>query len=53
VQAYQAAVGLLPDNQAVYIALSHALDRLGERAASLTPLRVALGRAARRHYLDP
>ena len=53
VPAYQAAIGLLPDSQAAYVALSHAFHRLGERAASLESLRETLGRAGRRHGWDP
>src|SRR5258708_4994363 len=53
VTAYQAAIGLLPDSQAAYVALSHALHRLGERAASVEPLRETLGRAGRRQDWDP
>jgi VWFA-related protein len=51
--AYQAAIALLPDNQAAYVALSHAFHRLGESAASLESLRGALSRADRRHDWDP
>jgi VWFA-related protein len=53
VQAYQAAIDLLPDGQAAYVGLSHAFHRLGERAASLAPLRGSLERAGRRRDLDP
>jgi tetratricopeptide (TPR) repeat protein len=53
VPAYQAAIRLLPDSQAAYVALSHAFHRLGERAASLQALRETLGRAGRRSDWDP
>jgi VWFA-related protein len=53
VPAYQAAIDLLPDGQAAYVGLSHAFHRLGERAASLAPLRGSLARAGRRSDLDP
>jgi VWFA-related protein len=53
VLAYRAAIGLLPESQAAYVALSHALHRVGEREASLEPLRETLGRAGRGHESDP
>jgi tetratricopeptide (TPR) repeat protein len=53
VPAYQAAIGLLPDSQAAYVALSHAFHRLGERAASREALRETMARAGRRHDWDP
>jgi tetratricopeptide (TPR) repeat protein len=53
VVAYQAAIGLLPDGQAAYVALSHALHRLGERGASREALREPIARAGRRQDWDP
>ena len=53
VSAYQAAVALLPDGQAAYVALSHALHRLGEQTASREALREGLARAPRRRDQDP
>ncbi len=53
VPAYRAAIGVLPDSQAPYVALSHALHRLGERAASRDALREATARVGRRHDQDP
>ncbi len=53
VPAYQAAIRLLPDSQAPYVALSHAFHRLGERAPSREALRESIGRAGRRHDWDP
>ncbi len=53
VTAYQAAISVLPDSQAAYIALSHAHHRLGELAASREPLREAIVRGGRRHDWDP
>ena len=53
VPAYQAAIGVLPDSQAASIGLSHALHRLGERAASRESLRETIARAGRRQDRDP
>jgi tetratricopeptide (TPR) repeat protein len=53
VTAYQAAISLLPDSQAAYIALSHAFHRLGELAASRESLRETIVRAGRRRDWDP
>lgn len=53
VPAYQAAIRALPDSQTGYVALSHALRRLGERAASREALGEATARAGRRHDQDP
>ncbi len=53
VPAYQAAIGLLPHSQAAYVALSHALHGVGERAASRQALDKATARAGRRLDQDP
>jgi tetratricopeptide (TPR) repeat protein len=53
VPAYQAAIRLLPDSQAPYVALSHAFHRLGERAPSREALREGIAREGRRHEGDP
>jgi len=53
VPAYAAAIGLLPHSQAAYVALSHALHRVGERAGSREALEKATARAGRRLDQDP
>ena len=53
VPAYQAAIRLLPDSQAPYVALSHAFHRLGERTPSREVLREAIARGGGRHEDDP
>jgi tetratricopeptide (TPR) repeat protein len=51
--AYQAAINLEPKAQTGYLALSHARHGGGETAASLAPLRTAIGLAGSRQEWDP